>query len=275
MTDPTDDGSQALDDLVKGMNNDKNDDQDVSDINDIEDVEDDPLSEITVIAQAAPPPGTPDIEVEDEVLGNPDPPPEPSKGPVVVPAKPKDSGEPKQVTAPAPLPPMAPQKVNLTDPFEMALSSVSVVDVVTRLEALANIFRNREIARQLAIIDLMMDKLGIASFFPSLAEASSKSLESNQYALTRIEDILSKLRGSIETPPNHQVDLTGPVDQVSPPVADTNPNQIKQNLIQNQEEEKVKKERRKQMEEAKQTPQVTNAPEELAQPVNIQEPPVR
>ena len=44
----------------------------------------------------------------------------------------------------------------------------------------------------------MLDKLGLASFFPSLAEAMKSSLESNQYCQGRIEEILAKLRGVVQ-----------------------------------------------------------------------------
>ncbi len=268
----SDDGSEAIKQLIEGMNNQKDD---ASDSNNIEDMEEDPLSEITIIAQAIPP-GNPNIEVKDEILGNPEPSPE-------INIQPKRSEEPEvteQHEAPSSkipdeIIPSQIEKPNLTDPFEIALADITVIDVISRLEALANVFRNREISRQLAIIDLMMDRLSIASFFPSLAEASSKSLESNQYALTRIEDILSKIRGSVETPSAHKVDLSGPIDQAFEPVPNAPTEEVKQNLIQNQEQEKARKQRRKDLEEAKEQSQINNIPEELAQPVNIQEPNVQ
>jgi len=95
------------------------------------------------------------------------------------------------------------------DLLENALSNITVNDVIERLDTLVNLFRTREIPRQLAIIDLMMDQLNLSSFFPGLAEASSKSLESNQYALSRIEEVLSKLKGSIKNPKNKEIDLMG------------------------------------------------------------------
>lgn len=79
------------------------------------------------------------------------------------------------------------------DVMEKALANIKLSDVIKRLQALSRVFKNREIARQLAIIDIMLDKLGISGFFPSLAEATRSALESNQYCQTRIEEVLSKL----------------------------------------------------------------------------------
>lgn len=118
----------------------------------------------------------------------------------------------------------------------------------------------------------------MTGYFSSLAEASSKSLESNQYALTRIEDILSKLRGSVETPKGQELDLVGRGTTVPQPVPDgINPEQVRQNLAKQDEVDKARKERRQAEEDAKATqaarpaPEevVTNVPEELAQPANI------
>lgn len=244
-------GDQALDELVEGMNL----DNDEADSNDIEDVEDDPLAGITIIAQAVPV--------------------EPVPQPQAVPA-PLEISEPTEATAA-----QTALDVKTDDLFDAALSNVTIKDVVLRLETLANLFRTREIPRQLAIIDLMMDKLNISAFFPSLAEASSKSLESNQYALTRVEDILSKLRGSIETPKHMELELTNENNATpsKPLPAEINNDAVRQGLAQQEEADKNRKERRKAEENAEATqaisPQapaaeaVTNVPEELAQPANI------
>ena len=122
--------------------------------------------------------------------------------------------------------------------FDAALADVTVDDAVARLEVLANLFRTREIPRQLSIVDLIFDKLNISAFFPSLAEASSKMLDSNQYALTRIEEILSKLRGAIKTPEHMELDLVGK------PITPTLPN-IQKELANQMELERQLKDKRK------------------------------
>jgi hypothetical protein len=81
--------------------------------------------------------------------------------------------------------------------LDSAFKNVSISDIVNKLEDLTNLFKNREIPRQLAIVDLMLDKVGLSSVFSELSEASGKSIEANNYILSRVENILSKLRGSI------------------------------------------------------------------------------
>ncbi len=84
------------------------------------------------------------------------------------------------------------------DSIDDAFDDITISDVVSRLEALSRVFKNREIARQLSIIDLMLDKLGLSGFFPSLAEATRSALESNQYCQTRIDEVLSKLISAVD-----------------------------------------------------------------------------
>jgi hypothetical protein len=79
-----------------------------------------------------------------------------------------------------------------------ALASISVNDLVNKLQHLAKLFKTREIPRQLAIVDLMMHNLGIAPYFNNLSECINKATESNNYILTRIEDMLGKLTGVVE-----------------------------------------------------------------------------
>ncbi len=79
------------------------------------------------------------------------------------------------------------------DALDKAFANIKLSDVVKRMQAISRVFKNREIARQLSIIDLMLDRLGIAGLFPQLAEATKSALESNQYSSIRIEEVLSKL----------------------------------------------------------------------------------
>lgn len=90
------------------------------------------------------------------------------------------------------------QDKSFEDLIETVFSNVKLSDVINKLEELSRIFKTREISRQLAIVDMMLDKLGLASFFPNLSEATNKTLEANQYVLTRIEDVLSTLRGALD-----------------------------------------------------------------------------
>jgi hypothetical protein len=89
-----------------------------------------------------------------------------------------------------------PSSVDKLD-MEAIFPNIKISDVVDRLKALSKVFQNREIARQLSIVDLMLDALGLSGFFPSLAEATKSALDSNQYCQSRIEEILSRLISSV------------------------------------------------------------------------------
>jgi len=124
--------------------------------------------------------------------------------------------------------------------LDSAFANITVDDVVSKLEDLAKIFKTREIPRQLAMIDMMLDKLGIASFFPTLSEATNKSLESNNYISTRIEEIIAKLRGAMKT---KSLDLsnTKPV-RLSPEVEE-----VKEELEEQEKKERERKDLRKEI----------------------------
>jgi hypothetical protein len=155
-----------------------------------------------------------------------------------------------------------PEAKNFDTIIDAAFANLTVDDVIAKLEDLAKIFKVREIPRQLSIVDMMLDSLGLASFFPSLSEATNKALESNNYISTRVEDILSKLRGSTTS---NDINLRG-TDEENPAVAG-----IKNKLQQDADKEKARKQMRKDQEnaeldnQAKQTPEV-EIEEDLAAP---------
>lgn len=124
-----------------------------------------------------------------------------------------------------------------------AFSSLRIEDVVLKLEDLAKIFKTREVPRQLAIVDMMLDSLGLASYFPTLSEATNKALESNNYISTRIEDVLSKLRGALKT---KDIDLRGESISatISPEVES-----VKRSLEQSDKKEKLRKDLKRQQQE--------------------------
>lgn len=159
---------------------------------------------------------------------------------------------------------------NFDNKLEQLMKNVTVTDVIVELESLSKIFKTREIPRRLARADMMLDSLGLAPFFPSLSEAQNKSLEANNYIATRIDDILSKLSGSITT---NEIDLQGD-DSVKPEVEN-----LKNKLESDQEKEKQRKEMRKQQEAAeiesknKPTPEI-QVSEDMAEPTNTTPAPV-
>ena len=161
-----------------------------------------------------------------------------------------------------------------SDEIEQALKNVTIETVIEKLEALAKIYGNRELARQLNIVDLMLGRLGLATYFPNLAEAMRSALDSNQYVLTRVEEILAKLKSSTE----------GTGQQIS--LAPTEPGKdvygpdimgIKSKLETDKEKDKARKEKRKVMQEAEDVAKTTPAPtapiapaQELAVPATVE-----
>lgn len=128
--------------------------------------------------------------------------------PAPAPVRPQAPATPTPVRSQAPAAPIQPAPVeadhiesdNTDDVIEAALNNVNINDIVNRLEMLVSIYNKRELSRQLGILDIMMDRLGIAAFFPSLGEAMSKALEANQYIGNRLGEILSRIKGSVDAP---------------------------------------------------------------------------
>jgi rRNA-processing protein FCF1 len=154
--------------------------------------------------------------------------------------------------------------------IDKAFNNITTKDVINKLEEISKIFRVREIPRQLAIVDLMLDRLGIASFFPNIAEASNKALESNNYIGTRIDDALSKLRGTLSVA---NIDLVNGEGKSSGKANDTI-NKLQLDEKKNQERQDTKAKLRDQeldnasqmLKNEKETPEI-NVEEDLAEPV--------
>jgi len=143
--------------------------------------------------------------------------------------------------------------------IDAALKNIRLPDVIAKLEELVQFYRNRQFSRELLVIDLMLEALGISAFFPSMAEAAKSSLDSNQYVLTRMEDMLAKLRGASAAE-------DGSMDNIK--------NKLQQ---QSDNKDKKKEEREKaEMAPAPETPPGAPAPapeQELAQPATVEQTP--
>lgn len=129
------------------------------------------------------------------------------------------------------------------DVIDSALQNITIKDVIDNLEMLASFYKKREMSRQLSFVDIMMDRLGIGSFFPEMGEAMSKGLEANQYIGTRIETVLSRLRGVIGHPGADKM------MEEQPAPAETA--QLRRALEQEKQREEERKQRRREKEEAK------------------------
>jgi hypothetical protein len=161
-----------------------------------------------------------------------------------------------------------PQERNVDALVDSALANVSINDVVQELEEVSFIFKNREIVRKLSLVDMMMDKLNIAPFFSELSEVIQKNLESSNYSNTRLEIMLSRLRGNMDT---YKTDLEEKSDRPE--------SGLQKHFEGEENKEKQRKEMRKKLQDQelvdKSKPEATvEAPaEELAaQPVQVERP---
>ena len=124
----------------------------------------------------------------------------------------------------------------------------TIQDVVDVLEPAAQQLSERKDVRELTKADMMLDALNIASHFPELGEAIAKMIESTIYVHTRLEKVISKLKGGLreeqEEPTSPSVDmteLTGPTGPGAvPPASATAPNSNEKDMFEVTEEEPPK-----------------------------------
>lgn len=157
---------------------------------------------------------------------------------------------------------------NTDDIIDEALEQVTVHDAINLLEMLVSIYQQREVPRQLSKLDMVMDQLGLAAYFPQLGEAQSKALDSNQYVSTRLEDMLAKLKGSVESSEaNSWVQQERTVDPAT--------QNVQKDLKEKQEKDEKRKEMRREKSDAKlmgddKKEVQQQAEQELAGPTNIE-----
>jgi ribosomal protein S20 len=82
------------------------------------------------------------------------------------------------------------------DLLPKSTSMTNVQTVINRLEATSKDLKSRDMIRELASIDILLNEMGMASYFPEISYAQSKLIESFSYASNKVEDIVAKLRGS-------------------------------------------------------------------------------
>jgi hypothetical protein len=99
--------------------------------------------------------------------------------------------------------------------------AININMVIDRLEGVSKILKSRDTIRELASIDILLNEMGMASYFPEISYAQSKLIESFSYACNKIEDIVSKLRGSgsASNSTQNKVQNTAPAPQpAAPPI---------------------------------------------------------
>lgn len=187
--------------------------------------------------------GEDDLVVEAQVA-----PPEPPATPA-----PKSVTEPKEPNTEGPATAIAPSK-DFDHMMESIFSNLTISDVVAKFEDIAKFYKTREMPRQLALADMMLDSLGLAPFFPALSEATNKALEANNYISTRLEDIISKLRGTMKT---REIDMTDEDKKPKSPEIE----QAKKTLQEDADKEKSRKQMRKDLEEESLKNQMKETPD--------------
>lgn len=97
------------------------------------------------------------------------------------------------------------EKSDVNNPFDG--KNITIQSVLEILEPISKTLNEREFPRSLSKVDMMLDSLHIASHFPELSEALSKSLELNIYVGTRIDKIINKLKGGlkVDSPNNDNI----------------------------------------------------------------------
>jgi hypothetical protein len=204
----------GIKEFMENMNEGNKTQEDEMEVTDDLEVEDQEQPLMVTEAQALPPaPGGPpaatleDVPMTDEpppVPLNPvDPipaiPPAPAK---TAPAAPVGDEEPLEVTeddipTPGGDTPSGGNGGSLDSKLDSTFESVTMEEIVSELEEISQYYKIREMPRRLARLDMMFDSKGISAYFPSLAEAQRSALEANNYISSRIDDILSKVSGSL------------------------------------------------------------------------------
>ena len=85
------------------------------------------------------------------------------------------------------------KKGDVFDELAQTGGQIDLSQAAIKLEEVAARLADRRTIRQLAEFDIMLDKLGIASLFPELAEAQSKLIDAYSYALVRVTKMLGML----------------------------------------------------------------------------------
>lgn len=96
-------------------------------------------------------------------------------------------------------------------------SKANVDTIINRLAGVSKKLKSRDTIRELASIDILLNDIGLASYFPELTDAQAKLIEAYGYASNKIEAIIAKLRGSGTTSPQSMPLVTQPTQQAAPP----------------------------------------------------------
>ena len=89
------------------------------------------------------------------------------------------------------------------EPSKPQVPSVNLDMVIQRLEGITRTLKSRDLVRDLSSVDILLNELGMSSYFVELSDSQSKLIEAFSYASNRIDGVLSKLRGTGKTVSKH------------------------------------------------------------------------
>jgi len=117
--------------------------------------------------------------------------------------------------------PISEQVVESIEPVAPSKPNVQMSTVLNRLEALSRMLKSRDLIRSLASIDILLNELGVVSYFPELGDSQSKLNDAFGYASNKVEGIIAKLRGAGGVKPLEYG--TGIPEKHAPPTAPPSP----------------------------------------------------
>ena len=90
------------------------------------------------------------------------------------------------------------------DRYDDLAGDIDVADAAKKLDEIAGMLADRRVIRLLAEFDIMLDRLGVASMFPELAESQSKLIDAFSYALTRVTKMMGQLANAQQVIQSHE-----------------------------------------------------------------------
>ena len=89
------------------------------------------------------------------------------------------------------------EKHRKPDVLEELKGNASPNAVLEKLERLLHVLQKRDLIRELSEVDIMLNELNMASYFPELAFGQSKLIDGFGYASNKLEDAIAKIRGGL------------------------------------------------------------------------------
>lgn len=113
----------------------------------------------------------------------------------------------------------SPQQVGTNSPdlLNNTNQAANVQVPISRLESISKELKTRNMIRELANIDILLNEMGLASYFPELTDAQAKMIEAFGYASNKIEGIIAKLRGGGKTSKQESLSPSIPTPQAPTP----------------------------------------------------------